>query len=66
MYVTAPGKTTDTYGLFDILGSWRPPIGTRNMLVSAMVTNVLNHAYATFVGVPKLGRTVMTKVSYTF
>jgi len=27
---------------------------------------VFNHAYATFVGVPKLGRLLLTKVSYTF
>jgi len=36
------------------------------MLVSATLTNVLNHGYATFVGVPKLGRMLLTKVSYTF
>ena len=57
---------TDSYGVFDVQGSWRPPLGTRNMLVSATLTNVLNHGYATFVGVPKLGRMLLTKVSYTF
>jgi outer membrane receptor for ferrienterochelin and colicins len=57
---------TDTYGVVDVQGSWRPPIGVRNMLLSATVTNVFNKAYATFVGVPQLGRLVLTKVSYTF
>ncbi|MBM4188002.1 MAG: TonB-dependent receptor [Gemmatimonadetes bacterium] len=57
---------TDSYGIFDLQGSFRPNVGTRSMLITASINNVLNHAYATFVGVPKLGRTVMTKVSYTF
>ena len=36
------------------------------MLITATVNNVFDHAYATFVGVPKLGRLLLTKVSYTF
>jgi len=59
-------EPTDSYGVIDVQGSIRPRFGARNMLVSLAVTNVLNKAYATFVGVPKLGRMVMTKVSYTF
>jgi iron complex outermembrane receptor protein len=57
---------TDDYGVVDVQASWRPPFGTRNMLITATVNNVLDHAYATFVGVPKLGRLLLTKVSYTF
>jgi hypothetical protein len=36
------------------------------MILALSINNVLNHSYATFVGVPKIGRLVMTKVSYTF
>lgn len=57
---------TDSYALVDLQANWRPPIGIRNMLLSASVTNVFNKSYATFVGVPHLGRLVMSKVSYTF
>jgi hypothetical protein len=35
------------------------------MLIALSVTNVFNKGYATFVGVPKLGRLVLTKISYT-
>lgn len=59
-------EPTDSYAVFDVQANWRPPIGIRNMLISATVTNLFNKAYATFVGVPKLGRLVLTKVSYTF
>jgi len=34
--------------------------------VSLIATNLLNTPYATFVGVPSLGRTVLSKISYTF
>jgi len=57
---------TDDYGVFDVMGTWRPPIGVRNMLLSVSVTNVFNKGYTTFVGVPTIGRLVMSKVSYTF
>jgi iron complex outermembrane receptor protein len=66
VYVTAPGTTTDTYGVIDAQATWRPPIRTRNMLITATVQNVFNKAYATFVGVPQLGRLFLSKVSYTF
>ncbi|MDX2058064.1 MAG: hypothetical protein SFV24_09710, partial [Gemmatimonadales bacterium] len=59
-------QPTDSYGVFDLQGSIRPRFGARNMLVSVSVNNVLNKAYATFVGVPQMGRLIMTKVSYTF
>ncbi|HEV8600869.1 MAG TPA: TonB-dependent receptor [Gemmatimonadales bacterium] len=63
-----PGKLlpTDSYGLVDLQGTWRPPLGARNMLITASVQNVLNKHYAAFVGVPNLGRLVLTKISYTF
>lgn len=57
---------TDSYGLVDLQGTWRPPVGARNMLVTASVQNLLNKHYAAFVGVPSLGRLVLTKISYTF
>jgi iron complex outermembrane receptor protein len=66
VYVTPPGETTDSYGVVDVQGNWRPPIGVRNMLITASVTNLFNKGYATFVGVPKIGRLVLTRVSYTF
>jgi iron complex outermembrane receptor protein len=56
----------DSYGVLDLQGTWRPPVGARNMLISLNVQNLLNKHYATFVGVPNLGRLVLTKVSYTF
>ena len=59
------GKT-DGYGVVDIGGTYRPPVGARNLMFAVNVTNLLNHGYATFVGVPHLGRLVLTKISYTF
>jgi iron complex outermembrane receptor protein len=63
-----PGKLlpTDSYGLFDVQATWRPPVGNRNMLLSVNVQNLLNKKYATFVGVPNLGILGITKVTYTF
>jgi outer membrane receptor for ferrienterochelin and colicins len=57
---------TDSYGVLDIQGTWKPPIGARNMLVSLNLQNVFNKHYSTFVGVPILGRLLLSKVSYTF
>ncbi|MEO8450359.1 MAG: TonB-dependent receptor, partial [Gemmatimonadota bacterium] len=59
------GKT-DGYGVVDLGGTYRPPVGARNLLLAVNVANLFNHGYATFVGVPQLGRLVLTKVSYTF
>ncbi|HEV8357339.1 MAG TPA: TonB-dependent receptor [Gemmatimonadales bacterium] len=63
-----PGRLlpTDSYGVFDLQGTWRPPFGDRSMLVSANVQNLLNRHYSTFVGVPNLGRLFLTKLAYTF
>jgi len=73
VYVSAPDPDdpnrllpTDSYGVLDIQGTWKPPIGARNMLLSVNVQNLFNKHYSTFVGVPNLGRFVLTKVSYTF
>jgi outer membrane receptor for ferrienterochelin and colicins len=73
VYVSAPDPDdperllpTDSYGVLDLQGTWKPPIGARNMLVTLNVQNLFNRHYATFIGVPNLGRLVLTKVSYTF
>jgi iron complex outermembrane receptor protein len=73
VYVSAPDPEdpnkllpTDSYGVFDVQATWRPPFGNRNMLLSVNVQNVLNKKYATFVGVPNLGVMGITKVTYTF
>lgn len=57
---------TDSYGIFDLQGSLRPRFVGHNAILTASLNNVLNHAYATFVGVPKIGRLLIGKVSYTF
>jgi len=57
---------TDSYGVFDLQSSFRPRFIANNAIVTAGINNVLNHAYATFVGVPKIGRLLIGKVSYTF
>jgi len=73
VYVSAPDPDdpnrllpTDSYGVLDLQGTWKPPIGARNMLLSVNVQNLLNKHYSTFVGVPNLGRFLLTKASYTF
>ncbi|HEU5218064.1 MAG TPA: TonB-dependent receptor, partial [Gemmatimonadales bacterium] len=73
VYVSAPDPSdpsrllpTDSYGVVDFQGSWRPPLGSRNMLFSANIQNLLNKHYATFVGVPRMGRVLLTKLTYTF
>jgi iron complex outermembrane receptor protein len=73
VYVSAPDpndptklQPTDSYAVVDLQGTWRPPLGSRNMLFSANVQNLLNKHYATFVGVPRLGRVLLTKLTYTF
>ncbi len=57
---------TGDYGVVDLQASWRPSFGTRNMLITATAVNLFDKAYVTFVGVPQLGRMILTKVSYTF
>jgi outer membrane receptor for ferrienterochelin and colicins len=63
-----PGKLlpTDSYGVLDLQGTWRPPVGARNLLITANLQNVANKHYATFVGIPNLGRLFLTKLTYTF
>jgi outer membrane receptor for ferrienterochelin and colicins len=63
-----PGRLlpTDSYGVLDVQGTWKPPIGARNMLLSFNVQNLFNKHYSTFVGLPNLGRFLLTKVSYTY
>lgn len=57
---------TDSYAVTDLQATWRPPVGSRNLLFTANVQNLFNKHYATFVGVPNLGRLLLTKLSYTF
>ena len=55
----------DSYGLLDALVVWRPKF-SEGLVISLIVENALNNHYATFIGVPRLGRLVMTKLQYTF
>ena len=57
---------TDSYGVVDLQGSYRPKFGARNTILSVSINNLFDKGYATFVGVPKIGRLIMSKVSYTF
>jgi len=73
VYVSSPDPDhlgrllpTDSYAVVDLQGTWRPPVGSRNMLITANVQNLFNKHYSTFVGVPNLGRLLLTKLSYTF
>jgi outer membrane receptor for ferrienterochelin and colicins len=73
VYVSAPDPDnpgsllpTDSYGVMDVHGTWKPPLGARNMLISLNVQNLFNKHYSTFVGLPNLGRFLLTKVSYTY
>jgi iron complex outermembrane receptor protein len=59
-------QPTDSYGVVDLQGSYRPKFGARNMIMSLSINNLFDKGYATFVGVPKIGRLIMSKVSYTF
>jgi outer membrane receptor for ferrienterochelin and colicins len=55
----------DSYGLVDAQVSWRVP-GTNGLQASLLAENLLNNNYTTFVGLPRLGRLVMTKLQYAF
>ncbi len=73
VYVSAPDPSdptkllpTDSYAVVDWQGTWKPRFGARNMLISANLQNIFNKHYSTFIGVPNLGRLLLTKVSYTF
>ena len=56
----------DGYTIVDLQASWRPPVRGRHTLISASVSNLFDKPYSTFVGVPRIGRLVMTKISHTF
>jgi iron complex outermembrane receptor protein len=51
--------------LMDFTATYRIP-GQRNMLFSAMVTNVFDNKRPTFVGVPDIGRLVMGRLQVSF
>ena len=51
--------------LLDLGFSWRLPVAA-SVRWSLNATNVLNNEVATFVGTPKIGRLVMTRLQYTF
>jgi iron complex outermembrane receptor protein len=58
-------KPLDDWDLVDAQITWRPKFDQR-LLVSMVVENAFNANYATFVGVPQLGRLIMTKLQYRF
>jgi iron complex outermembrane receptor protein len=58
-------KPLDSYGLLDAQVAWRPRFAP-GAVFSIIVENALNENYSTFVGVPQLGRLVMTKLQYAF
>lgn len=52
--------------LVDAGFSYRLPFGARNATWSVSATNILDNERATFVGVPQIGRLVMTQLQYRF
>lgn len=46
--------------------SWRLPLADRRLTWGVNATNVLNNERASFVGVPEIGRLVMTRLQYSF
>ena len=50
----------------DLQGNWKLPLVSRSIGIAATVQNVFNKKYSTFVGVPRLGRVLLTKLTYTF
>jgi len=50
----------------DLQGNWRLPVAARSIGIAATVQNIFNKKYSTFVGVPRLGRVLLTKLTYTF
>ncbi len=55
----------NSYGLLDAQVSWKVP-GAANFRATLSVDNVFNKNYQTFVGLPQLGRLVMTKLQVGF
>jgi len=59
-------KSIANYSVMDAQLAYRLPVGARSATLALIATNLFNTPYATFVGVPSLGRTVISKISYTF
>ncbi|HEX9754985.1 MAG TPA: TonB-dependent receptor, partial [Gemmatimonadales bacterium] len=55
----------DSYGLMDVQASLRLPFA-QQLRASLLIENFLNENYSTFVGVPQLGRLIMTKLQFSF
>ena len=55
----------NSYGLVDAQVTWRPRF-SEHLMFSVLMENVLNENYTTFVGIPQLGRLVMTKLQFAF
>jgi iron complex outermembrane receptor protein len=50
----------------DLQANWKLPVAARSIGIAATVQNVFNKKYSTFIGVPRLGRLLLTKLTYTF
>ncbi|HUQ83501.1 MAG TPA: TonB-dependent receptor, partial [Gemmatimonadaceae bacterium] len=46
--------------------SWRLPIPGQNLMWSVMGTNITDNKRITFIGTPKIGRMIMTRLQYSF
>lgn len=55
----------NNYGLLDGQVTWRPRFN-EHLTFTVLVENALNKNYSTFVGIPQLGRLVMTKMQFAF
>jgi len=56
-------ESIDSYSVMDLTASYRFKGG---LLVSASINNLTNSYYTTFALFPYLGRTAMTRITYTF
>lgn len=56
-------ESIDSYAVMDLTASYRFKGG---LLVSASVNNLLGNYYTTFANFPYLGRSAMTRITYTF
>lgn len=59
-------ETIPSYNVVDAQVSYRFGLGGQTATFSLIANNVLDTPYQTFVGVPSLGRTLISKLSYTF
>lgn len=59
-------ETIPTYSVMDAQVSYRLPVGNQSATLSLIANNLFDQPYQTFIGVPNLGRTLITKLSYTF